>query len=276
MTNFTRPGASSSTVWMALARTEAWRVNGLVTAGKRAMREVWMAAWPRVTKVSRHRSWLSRMPAPSKPAASMVWRSFIRFAMGAVPGTRMWTRTGSFMTVLSSGRWKVRLAEGGGDLASPAAHERARVGDEAGDDELVGARRHRPPDLGHAVVRRAHDAEAIGEELREPPALGEERVAALRDLVVVRVVLALEPPDLLVEVERDALALEREPEGVIGAGRQRHGDGGHGGLARVRHVGLGEPPDVEIGKDSPGGPRAALDGGEGQADHLGGQPKSHD
>jgi hypothetical protein len=53
MTNFTRPGASSSTVWMAPASTEAWRVKGLVTAGKRVSREVWVAAWPSTTKVSR-------------------------------------------------------------------------------------------------------------------------------------------------------------------------------------------------------------------------------
>ena len=33
ITNFTRPGAISSTVWMAPATTEASRVNGLVTAG---------------------------------------------------------------------------------------------------------------------------------------------------------------------------------------------------------------------------------------------------
>ena len=53
MTNFTRPGASSSTVWMAPASTEAWRVNGLVTAGKSPSRDVWVAACPRTTKVSR-------------------------------------------------------------------------------------------------------------------------------------------------------------------------------------------------------------------------------
>src|SRR5206468_1354715 len=33
MTTLTRPGASSSTVWIAPASTEAWRVRGLVTAG---------------------------------------------------------------------------------------------------------------------------------------------------------------------------------------------------------------------------------------------------
>src|SRR6267143_1479795 len=53
MTNFTRPGASSSTVWMAPARTEAWRVNGLVTAGNSVSRDVLAAAWPSTTNVSR-------------------------------------------------------------------------------------------------------------------------------------------------------------------------------------------------------------------------------
>src|SRR5262245_24384154 len=38
-------------------------------------------------------SWLSRMPAPSKPAASMSWIRRISSGMGAVPGTRRWTRT---------------------------------------------------------------------------------------------------------------------------------------------------------------------------------------
>ncbi len=89
ITNLTRPGASSSTVWIALARTDAWRVNGLVTAGKRARRVVWAAAWPRMTKVSRLSIWLSRIPAPSKPAASIPWMSFIRRGIGSVPGTRI-------------------------------------------------------------------------------------------------------------------------------------------------------------------------------------------
>ena len=88
MTNFTRPGASSSTVWMAPASTEAWRVKGLVTAGKRVSREVWVAAWPSTTKVSRLNIWLSRMPAPSKPAASMPWMRRTSSGMGEVPGTR--------------------------------------------------------------------------------------------------------------------------------------------------------------------------------------------
>ena len=73
ITNFTRPGAISSTVWIPPASTEAWRVNGLVTAGNSVSREVFAAAWPRTTNVSREIIWLSRMPAPSKPAASMLW-----------------------------------------------------------------------------------------------------------------------------------------------------------------------------------------------------------
>ena len=95
ITNFTRPGAISSTVWIAPASTEGWRVNGLVTAGNNVSREVLVAAWPSTTKVSRESIWLSRIPAPSKPAASMERSSRIRSGIGAVPGTRRWTRIGS-------------------------------------------------------------------------------------------------------------------------------------------------------------------------------------
>src|SRR6267143_1479797 len=97
MTNFTRPGASSSTVWMAPARTEAWRVNGLVTAGNSVSRDVLAAAWPSTTNLSREIIWLSRIPAPSKPAASMERSRRRSSGMGAVPGTRRWTRTGSLI-----------------------------------------------------------------------------------------------------------------------------------------------------------------------------------
>ena len=38
------------------------------------------------------------MPAPSKPAASIDWMSRISSGIGCVPGTRMWTRTGSLDT----------------------------------------------------------------------------------------------------------------------------------------------------------------------------------
>src|SRR5499427_7289095 len=108
ITNFMRPGASSSTVWMAEASTDAWRVKGLVTAGKSDRRRVWVAAWPRMTNVSREIIWLSRMPAPSKPAASMSWISRISSGMGAVPGTRRWTRAGA---VISLVRGPALLAE---------------------------------------------------------------------------------------------------------------------------------------------------------------------
>ena len=53
MMNFTRPGVSSSTDWIPPASTDAWRVNGLVTAGNSVSRDVWTAAWPSVTNVSR-------------------------------------------------------------------------------------------------------------------------------------------------------------------------------------------------------------------------------
>ena len=101
ITNFTRPGAISSTVWIAPASTDACRVKGFVTAGKSDIRDVCPAAWPRTTKVSREIIWLSRIPAPSKPAASMLRRSAISSGIGAVPGTRRWTRTGSVMAVTS-------------------------------------------------------------------------------------------------------------------------------------------------------------------------------
>src|SRR5215467_4399025 len=108
MTNFTRPGASSSTVWMAEASTDACRVKGLVTARKSDRHRVWVAAWPRITNVSREIIWLSRMPAPSKPTASMSRISRISSGMGAVPGTRRWTRTGA---VISLVRGPALLAE---------------------------------------------------------------------------------------------------------------------------------------------------------------------
>src|SRR5213594_1375552 len=95
MTNLTRPGASSSTVWIAPASTEGWRVNGLVTAGNSVRRDVLTAACPRTTNVSRESIWLSRIPAPSKPAASMNESRRMSSGIGAVPGTRRWTRTGS-------------------------------------------------------------------------------------------------------------------------------------------------------------------------------------
>ncbi len=88
ITNFMRPGASSSTVAIAPASTEGCRVKGLVTAGNSVSRDVCVAAWPSVTKVSRQSIWLSRMPAPSKPAASTSRSSFTSSAIGAVPGTR--------------------------------------------------------------------------------------------------------------------------------------------------------------------------------------------
>src|SRR5882724_512252 len=103
MTNLTRPGASSSTVWIAPARTEASRVNGLVTAGNSVSREVLAAAWPRTTKVSREIIWLSRMPAPSKPAASTSWIRRISLGIGAVPGMQRETRMGSLMVFTPSG-----------------------------------------------------------------------------------------------------------------------------------------------------------------------------
>ena len=73
---------------MALASTEAWRVSGLVTAGNIVKRDVCAAASAIVTNVSRPRSWLSRIPAPSKPAASTSWISLISSGIGAVPGIR--------------------------------------------------------------------------------------------------------------------------------------------------------------------------------------------
>ena len=74
--------------WIELASTAAWRVSGLDTAGNNVKLDVWAAARPSVTNVSRHSSWLSRMPAPSKPAASTPWISWSSCDIGAVPGIR--------------------------------------------------------------------------------------------------------------------------------------------------------------------------------------------
>ena len=98
-------------------------MKGFVTAGNSDIRDVCAAAWPRTTKVSREIIWLSRIPAPSKPAASMSRRSAISSGIGAVPGTRRWTRTGSVMSVTS--------LRGGRDCHE-APHEAARIGNEAG------------------------------------------------------------------------------------------------------------------------------------------------
>src|SRR5262244_3924656 len=120
---------------MAPASTEAWRVSGFVTAGNSAIRDVCVAAWPRITNVSRHSIWLSRMPAPSKPAASMLRRSVISSGTGDVPGTRRCTRTG---TVIS------RASETAGHVDGDARHEIRVVGREEADDPRLITR------LGHA------------------------------------------------------------------------------------------------------------------------------
>ena len=88
MATLMRPGAKPSTVWIALASVDTWRVSGLVTAGNNLRADVWAAASPIVTNVSRHSSWLSRKPAPSNPAASTSWISLISSGIGAVAGIR--------------------------------------------------------------------------------------------------------------------------------------------------------------------------------------------
>src|ERR1700694_5961990 len=55
------------------------------------------------------------------------------------------------------------------------------------------------------------------QEVRRSAGAWQARVRGARDLVMVRVVLTLERADLLVQVGRHALALEREAEGVVGA-----------------------------------------------------------
>src|SRR5499427_2438432 len=115
------------------------------------------------------------MPAPSKPAASMSWISRISSGMGAVPGTRRWTRTGEVISLvrgpalLSERRhafFKVgarpylvakgllhRLAsagvlrDGGADLSLHRLHGRGAVG----GDLLGGGERPR-----HELFRRHH------------------------------------------------------------------------------------------------------------------------
>ena len=59
------------------------------------------------------------------------------------------------------------------DLAHEAAEERARVGDEGGDHELVGAGCHGAANLVGAVVGRSRDGEAIEQEVAEPEAIDE-------------------------------------------------------------------------------------------------------
>src|SRR5215813_10946352 len=179
---------------MAEASTEACRVTGLVTAGKRDMREVWVAAWPRTTNVSREIIWLSRMPAPSKPAPSMSLISRISSGMGAVPGTRRWTRTALISLVAGTALLTERrhtflevsarahlitegllhrlagarvLRDGGGDLALHRLHGGGAVG-----GDLLGGgegprhqllRGHYPIDQAHARRLRRVD-EAAGEQ----------------------------------------------------------------------------------------------------------------
>ena len=64
--------------------------------------EVCVAACASTTKVSREIIWLSRMPAPSKPAASMPSITFMSAGIGDVPGTRMWTRTGGSLWAIAA------------------------------------------------------------------------------------------------------------------------------------------------------------------------------
>ena len=89
MMNLVRPGAISATVCAAPASTDGIRPKGLVTAGNSRRRLVAPAASPMVTKVSRQIIWLSKMPAPSKPASSIFLMSASSSGMGDVPGTRI-------------------------------------------------------------------------------------------------------------------------------------------------------------------------------------------
>src|SRR5215813_13989864 len=95
------------------------------------------------------------MPAPSKPAASMSWISRVSSGMGAVPGTRRWTRTALISLVAGTALLTERrhaffevgarphliaegllhrlagarvLRDGGGDLALHRLHGRGAVG----------------------------------------------------------------------------------------------------------------------------------------------------
>src|SRR5215467_6160938 len=185
---------------MAEASTEACRVTGLVTAGKRDMREVWVAAWPRTTNVSREIIWLSRMPAPSKPAASMSWISRVSSDMGAVPGTRRWTRTALISLVAGTALLTERrhallevgarphlitegllhriagaraLRDGGGDLALHRLHGGGAVG----GDLLGGGEGPR-----HQLLRGDHAIDqAHARRLRRlDEAAGEQEVHGVR------------------------------------------------------------------------------------------------
>src|SRR5262249_24420932 len=123
----------------------------------------------------------------------------------------------------------------------------------------MGAGHHGTANLAGAVVGRSRDGKAIEQELAELEAIDEAGIPATGDLVVVRVVLLLQPLDPVVKLGRYALAVEREAKRVIGARGQRHRDRSDGCLARIRHVTLGEPPDVDVTQPTAGSTRAALD-----------------
>src|SRR5215470_5393716 len=141
------------------------------------------------------------MPAPSKPAASMSWISRISSGMGAVPGTRRWTRTGEVISLvrgpallserrhaffkmgarpyLVAKRLLHRLAsagvlrDGGADLSLHRLHGRGAVG----GDLLGGGERPR-----HELFRRYHAVDqTYPRRLRGvDEAAGEEQVHGMR------------------------------------------------------------------------------------------------
>src|SRR5262249_56248920 len=83
--------------------------------------------------------------------------------------------------------------DSGDDLAHPSDDERARVGDERGDHELISAGRHGAANLSGAVVGRSRDGEAIEQEVAETETIDEAGIPAPPHLVLVRVLLLLQP-----------------------------------------------------------------------------------
>ena len=165
-------------------------------------------------------------------------------------------------------------AEGGEDQRAPATSSIQRRMNARGSGTKPVITNWRAP---AAIARRICATQSAGvpaiakrstRNSVRPEAIRQAGVAGPGDLVMMRVVLALQGPDGLVQVGRHALALEREAEGVVGAGGQRHLDVLDRGGPRVGQVGLGEPPHVDVSERAPGRARAALDRGERERDHL--------
>ena len=128
----------------------------------------------------------------------------------------------------------------------------------------------------HAVGRRAGDGEAVDQELGQAEAIRQAGVCPpprSRDGGSRRRAAG---PDRLVKLGRHALALEREAERVVGAGRQRHLDVIDRCRARSR-PGWSWRTTTRRGRPACARrPRAPLDRGQRERDHLGRQAEADD